>query len=928
MAEIHINVGLVALARGFITLESFAKTMGSLAQGSISMSVRDLWIGPDRLSETQFAAVLDQIGPVTGRDTMLYSLESVAQPVNHGSGPGHGIPALISKAEPTVRAKAAVPPPVPPAKKLANAAQGTGSEPTSPSFIPPLSPKADTHTRAKKPTTIPPSLPAADMVGSRYKRLFPLGSGGLGEVVACEDLVLGRTVALKAGHMQGGVDSYSTKVILAREARIISHLEHPNIIPIYDAGTDPQRGPFYVMRQVTEQSFDSLLRKRRSGEGDAREYSLNRLLRYFLQVCNAVDYAHYRGVIHCDIKPANILLGDYGEVLLVDWGLAQSRVHPLGVRGGTLGYMAPEQMDPHCDRFDERTDVFALGALLYEILCGKAAFPEVKNSDVTTVGVDPLALYQTPPLPSKVAKHEEVSPELEDFCMRAIAIDRQLRLPSARFLADAIDEFIEGSKEKARKKLEADRNADNGDELAERYFEFAESRPEKVTVFRALRADVVPWAVPDDKQDLWDAEDIIRVTDALQVRTLQSAISAYESALENVGNHTRAKKGLAALYYNELKLARRRGDGLGEVAYEQLLREVDDGDLAHELSRDGQLLLTIPENASRVTLAKLAERDRRLVDQSVEVITTRPDLSRALSAGRYVVSATFAEDQTVSWPVKIEPGAISAVRIHLAANDLRSHEVLVPAGPTRLGGDPLSTDTEETLIVDVPAFVIQRHPVTLAKWFEFLDELRETDPHAVGAHIPRTNIGAPTWQYSKSKGSWIADKSVAAIVLPPTEEANPNFDPMTLPVFGVSAVSAEVFAKWLSKKDGFTWRLPNEIEWEKAGRGVDGRVFPWGDHFDATFCKMRDSRGGLPHAEPVGSYLWDVSPYGVCDMAGGSADWCTPDHRRTAPREPREVVSRGGAWCDWSIDCRLASRRRYYATEHSARVGVRLVRDV
>ncbi|HEY4059555.1 MAG TPA: serine/threonine-protein kinase, partial [Kofleriaceae bacterium] len=675
MAEIHINVGLVALARGFITLESFAKTMGSLAQGSTSMSVRELWIGPGRLSETQFAAVLDQIGPVTGRDTMLYSLENVAQPMNQGSSPGHGVPALISKAEPTVRAKAAVPSPATPVK-LANAAQGTATEPTSPSMIPPISPRADTQQRARKPTTIPPSLPPADMVGARYKRLFPLGAGGLGEVVACEDLVLGRTVAVKAGHMQGGVDSYSTKVILAREARIISHLEHPNIIPIYDAGTDPQRGPFYVMRQVTEQSFDSLLRRRRSGEGDERDYSLNRLLRYFLQVCNAVDYAHSRGVIHCDIKPANILLGDYGEVLLVDWGLAQSRAHPLGVRGGTLGYMAPEQMDPHCDRFDERTDVFALGALLYEILCGKPAFPEVRNSDVTTIGADPMALYQTPPLPSRVAKDQDVSPELEDFCMRAIAIAREKRLPSARFLADAIDEYIEGSKEKARKKLEADRNADNGDELAERYFEFAESRPEKVTVFRALRADVVPWAEPDDKQDLWDAEDIIRVTDALQVRTLQSAISAYEGALDNVANHTRAKKGLASLYYNELKLARRRGDSLGEVAYEQLLREVDDGELAHELSRDGQLLLTIPESATRVTLAKLAERDRRLVDQSVEVITMRPDLNRVLSAGRYVVSATFGEDQTVSWPVKIEPGAISAVRIDLAAEDLRSTEVL------------------------------------------------------------------------------------------------------------------------------------------------------------------------------------------------------------------------------------------------------------
>ncbi|HUS31682.1 MAG TPA: SUMF1/EgtB/PvdO family nonheme iron enzyme, partial [Kofleriaceae bacterium] len=146
-------------------------------------------------------------------------------------------------------------------------------------------------------------------------------------------------------------------------------------------------------------------------------------------------------------------------------------------------------------------------------------------------------------------------------------------------------------------------------------------------------------------------------------------------------------------------------------------------------------------------------------------------------------------------------------------------------------------------------------------------------------------------------------------------------------VFGVSAESAEAYAKWLSEKDGLKWRLPTEHEWEKAGRGTDGRIYPWGDHFEATFCKMRDSRPGAPLAEAVGTYEWDISPYGVRDLAGSIADWCIPDERRTAKREPREVVSRGGAWCDWAIDCRLASRRRYLATEHSARVGVRLARD-
>jgi serine/threonine protein kinase len=509
-----------------------------------------------------------------------------------------------------------------------------------------------------------------DVIGSRYKKVSILGKGGLGEVMACDDTVLQRTVAVKAGHLDSEIDSYSTKIILAREAQIISCLEHPNIIPIYDAGTDPLRGPFYVMRQVTETSLEMILHQRKTGEGNPFDYTLNRLLRYFLQVCNAVDYAHHRGVIHCDIKPANILLGDYGEVLLVDWGLAQSRNHPLGVRGGTLGYMAPEQMDPSIERLDWRTDVFALGAIIYEILCGMPAFEDARKSDVTAMGKDPTRVYKAPAPPSSRTSGIEIPREVEDICMQAFAIDRDKRLETVRELANAIDEWIEGSKQKERQRIEADKSADTGDELAERYHEFVESRPEKLVVFRALRADMAPWAPLDDKQDLWDAEDIVRVTDALQVRTFHSAVSAYERALDAVPNHTRARRGLARLYWAELQRARHRGDALDQIAYEQLLREVDDGTFVRELQRDGVIELTFGAHAGKVTLGKLVERQRRLVEGSSEVIEQRPDARRSLAAGRYIVSSTIGDGPgTVAWPVNIEPGSLC--RIHVDPPEVR-----------------------------------------------------------------------------------------------------------------------------------------------------------------------------------------------------------------------------------------------------------------
>lgn len=202
--------------------------------------------------------------------------------------------------------------------------------------------------------------------GGRYEILGHLGQGGMGTVYLARDHLLGREVALKAisaPWLDGSGDQ------LRGEARVLAALEHPGIVPVHDVGRLEDGRAFYTMRRVSGRRLD---------EVRAEEPPLADLLRTFYRVCEAVAYAHANGILHGDIKPQNIMLGPFGEVLLMDWGVARvirgaaGAVGPRDPAVGTRGYMAPEQAEVAGAPVDERTDVYALGAVLSFLLDGHA----------------------------------------------------------------------------------------------------------------------------------------------------------------------------------------------------------------------------------------------------------------------------------------------------------------------------------------------------------------------------------------------------------------------------------------------------------------------------------------------------------------------------------------------------------------------------
>ncbi|HEY2511554.1 MAG TPA: serine/threonine-protein kinase, partial [Polyangiaceae bacterium] len=286
----------------------------------------------------------------------------------------------------------------------------------------------------------------------RYKRGALLGAGAMGSVHQCEDQALEREVAVKA-ILPSLAASESIRARFVREARVQGKLEHPGIVPVHDFGFDADGIPFFAMKRVQGRSLRLVLRSRDPGEAKTPR----RLLSAFSTVCMTVAFAHSRGVIHRDIKPSNIMLGDFGEVYLLDWGIAKDgsdeargaskppegappRALPHGVTSagdvlGTLGYMPPEQIRGGV--VDTKADVYALGAVLYEILTRQPLHhgSEAEIVEATVCGREAR--------PSRRLPHEPIPPELDELCARATALEPAER-PSAREMHEVIERVLDG----------------------------------------------------------------------------------------------------------------------------------------------------------------------------------------------------------------------------------------------------------------------------------------------------------------------------------------------------------------------------------------------------------------------------------------------------------------------------------------------------
>lgn len=759
-----------------------------------------------------------------------------------------------------------------------------------------------------------------------FSHLNFIGMGGMGTVFSAKDSLFFRNVALKIMRPELRNQNKRLKAFI-REARITAQIDHPNIVPVYNLGIFKEMGAYFSMKKVDGITLAEILRKlEQNDEVFEKEYSLRRRLEIFISICNGVAFAHSKGVIHCDLKPGNIMVGDYGEVFIMDWGMAvyrsekdlssRNRKINLGEESqpsvsdgkntsetinGTPAFMAPEQIFGRQGEIDEQTDVYALGVILYTILtCTQSPFPAGLSSEK----IFDCALSGNFQPPRKRARKRRISRELEIVCLKAMSPYKNERYSDVMALMQDIRNILDMHpvevynspllnfiKYCRRHPMIPTALVGAGITLGVFYSYFSISNLLTANALKQVLATVVDnnTAVYNrylgELKHSYGSDDIEHKYNPFYdenkdfeikniVTKLDLSCSQIIDALFKINEVTESSRFLPVvekaleLYVNYSVLS-------GNSENINKIRQMDSG-IVYEAYR--RLIKNDTQLRRKLQLIAISSGilDFNTGDDTLEIF-----ISRQISQDNEDFFTQEKDDENNkelmlrqgSFSVSLKDGEYS-----LLVSDQKGRNISIPV--VIKSGEHCVIDFEFPAVIPEDCVYIHEgyyfsnisnhysigREVYVGSFF-LLD--REV---TIGEYLKfwKTVLSPELKQkYNPDllfyhNGAFFMEKlfSAGGKVLPPYNEK--------MPLVGVSAEGARAFCEYMSAKTGMKCRLPYFMELEKAARGTGRRLFTWGNRFNADYAllSVNPQISQFAFGAPPKTFSHDYSLYGVYDLTG------------------------------------------------------------